>query len=645
MDARAWRAVAISHRDDRDRRHRAGDRAPLLRRRDRGVHRSQRSAARGARIWGLPVTIAVFTLTAYVGAPQFVLILRALSRSGRSRASGLRGSRPSCRAPSPISPAASPARKRASASAARPAGASRASWARTRFARELPGALCADGAVRRRQHGVRRGAREFLALHRRPRGWRAAEDRDLRFRRRRHHGRARGRISARRADGRCRDRAVVAGRRVRAAFHRGHRNSTADPELPLHALARMRATVPGHETASDCARARLCAGRLRRSARRRRIKATARIRNCPRPRSGGPIPTLERGRTLWAGPTTARRLRLPASPSRATPRISRTRAGSTCCRTAMCSSRRAPREPRSGGGIEGWIRNRMQRRAGALGDSANRITLLRDSDGDGDVDARHVFAENLNQPFGMALVGEYFYVANTDAVVRFRYTPDAVRVTGDPETVLSLPHREGDNGHWTRNLAVAPGRIEALRRRRLRHQHRRRRHGGGGRPRGDLGVQSRMAREARIFASGLRNPVGLEFEPHTGALWVAVNERDMLGDNLVPDYMTSVRDGALLRLAVLLLRRSSRRTRRNPRQRPPASADRAGLCARRAHRLAWLALLRRRRLPEHYWNGAFIGQHGSWNRRAPAGYKVVFVPFAERPSRGRRRRLPHRLPE
>src|SRR5262245_23770499 len=106
----------------------------------------------------------------------------------------------------------------------------------------------------------------------------------------------------------------------------------------------------------------------------------------------------------------------------------------------------------TGGGLMGWIRNSVQRRAGALGDSADRITLLRDADHDGVVETRHVFAEHLNQPFGMALVGGYFYVGNTDAVVRFPYVDGATQLAGEGEVVLRLPHREGDNGHWTRNL-------------------------------------------------------------------------------------------------------------------------------------------------------------------------------------------------
>lgn len=283
--------------------------------------------------------------------------------------------------------------------------------------------------------------------------------------------------------------------------------------------------------------------------------------------------------------------------------------------------------PSRGGGLEGWIGNMVQRHAGALAESANRITLLRDSDGDGDVDERHVFAENLNQPFGMALVGDYFYVANTDAVVRFRYAPDAVRVTGNPETVLELPHRDGDNGHWTRSLAVSPDGSKlyvAV---------------GSSTNIADDGMEHEEGRaaiwefnpdgsEARIFASGLRNPVGMEFEPSAGVLWVSVNERDMLGDNLAPDFMTSVRDGAFYGWPYYYY--GEHRDERVPipanvRLQSPIAPD----YALGAHTASLgLHFYRGQALPEHYRGGVFIGQHGSWNRREPAGYKVIYVPFA-----------------
>lgn len=281
--------------------------------------------------------------------------------------------------------------------------------------------------------------------------------------------------------------------------------------------------------------------------------------------------------------------------------------------------------PQRGGGIMGWIRNSVQRHAGALAGSADRITLLRDTDGDGDVDARTVFAENLNQPIGMALLDGYLYIANTDAVVRFAYTPGAVRLMGEGETVLELPYREGNNGHWTRTLAVSPDGTKlyvAV---------------GSASNIGDDGMDVEEGRAAvwefnpdgggaRVFASGLRNPVGMEFEPESGVLWVAVNERDMLGDNLVPDYMTSVRDGAFYGWPYSYFGQNVD-ARVEP-QRPDLVARAlAPDYALGAHTASLgLHFYTGEALPA-YRGGVFIGQHGSWNRSVHAGYKVVFVPF------------------
>ncbi|MEZ5994873.1 MAG: sorbosone dehydrogenase family protein [Hyphomonadaceae bacterium] len=280
----------------------------------------------------------------------------------------------------------------------------------------------------------------------------------------------------------------------------------------------------------------------------------------------------------------------------------------------------------TGGGVMGWIRNAVQRRAGALHASANRITLLRDSDGDGAVDERSVFVENLNQPIGMALVGDYFYVANTDEVVRFRYTPGAVRLTGASQRVLVLPHREGDNGHWTRNLIASPDGAKLYV------------SVGSSSNIADYGMEAEEGRaaiwqfnpdgsEARIFASGLRNPVGMDWAPGTGALWVAVNERDMLGDNLVPDYITSVRDGAFYGWPYSYWGQNvDERVR--PQQPDLVASAIAPDYALGAHTASLgLHFCRGDTLGAHYQGGAFIGQHGSWNRTERVGYKVVFVPF------------------
>lgn len=283
--------------------------------------------------------------------------------------------------------------------------------------------------------------------------------------------------------------------------------------------------------------------------------------------------------------------------------------------------------PSRGGGVVGWIRNSVQRNAGALAESANRITLLRDRDQDGDVDERHVFAENLNQPFGMALVGDALYVANTDAVLRFRYMTGAVRIEGAGEVVLQLPYREGDNGHWTRSLVanadgsklyVAVGSASNIADEGLDAEE----------GRAAIWELSPDGSEARVFASGLRNPVGMDWAPGSGALWVAVNERDMLGDNLVPDYMTSVRDGGFYGWPYYYY--GENRDERvaipeNVRLQQPIAPD----YALGAHTASLgLHFYRGAALPERYRGGVFVGQHGSWNRSEPAGYKVIFVPFA-----------------
>jgi glucose/arabinose dehydrogenase len=297
-------------------------------------------------------------------------------------------------------------------------------------------------------------------------------------------------------------------------------------------------------------------------------------------------------------------------------KVSSIRVGFMCCPTAMCSSRKRRlnhrRAAASLAGFKTW----------------SSVERARDSDGDGVVDARHVFAENLNQPIGMVLVGDYFYVANTDSVVRFRYTTDAVRVPGRPETVLALPHRDGDNGHWTRNLIAdrAGSKIYVS--------------VGSSSNIADHGMEAEEGRaaiwqfnpdgsDAHVFASGLRNPVGMAWEPIHGGLWTAVNERDMLGDNLVPDYITNVHEGAFYGWPYYYW--GNHRDERvqipaNVRLQAPTAPD----FALGAHTASLgLTFYEADSFPEAYWGGAFVGQHGSWNRTEHVGYKVVFVPFSE----------------
>lgn len=283
-------------------------------------------------------------------------------------------------------------------------------------------------------------------------------------------------------------------------------------------------------------------------------------------------------------------------------------------------------QPSSGGGVQDWIQNAVQQHAGALGQSANRIVMLRDDNHDGVVDSHYDFANDLNQPFGMALIGDHFYVANTDSVMRFRYTPDAVRVPGRGAVILRLPHRDGDNGHWTRTLAVSPDGSKLYV------------SVGSSSNIADHGMADERGRAAiwqfnpdgsgaRVYASGLRNAVGLEFDPRSGELWTAVNERDMLGDNLVPDYMTHVVEGGFYGWPYSYWGRhvDVRVRPQNPTLVATALTPDFALGAHTAS--LGLHFYRGSALPERYRSGVFVGQHGSWNRSQFVGYKVVFVPF------------------
>jgi glucose/arabinose dehydrogenase len=282
----------------------------------------------------------------------------------------------------------------------------------------------------------------------------------------------------------------------------------------------------------------------------------------------------------------------------------------------------------SGGGIKGWAMRFFLQRAGAGVPSADRITLLRDADGDGVVDTRSVFLDGLHSPFGMALVGGDFYVANTDALLRFPYEEGQTRIEQPGERVVELPGGP-INHHWTKNVVARPD---------------------GSRLYVAVGSNSNMAERGmaveagraaiweidpatgdhRIYASGLRNPVGLAFEPATGVLWTTVNERDELGSDLVPDYLTAVRDGAFYGWPF-----SYFGDHVDPRVEPP----RPDLVAQAVvpdyalgPHTASLGLAfadGAQSLPDELRSGAFIGQHGSWNRRPRSGYKVIFVPFED----------------
>ncbi|WP_127996806.1 PQQ-dependent sugar dehydrogenase [Piscinibacter defluvii] len=261
------------------------------------------------------------------------------------------------------------------------------------------------------------------------------------------------------------------------------------------------------------------------------------------------------------------------------------------------------------------------RRAAAIGPSPNRITLLRDADHDGVADVRDTFLENLRQPFGMALVGDTFYVGHTDGVLAYAYQPGATRLAGAGRRLST--HKPG--GHWTRSLLasrdglrlyVGVGSLSNIGERGMDAEEGR-----------ACIVEIDLARgSSRIFAAGLRNPVGLAWEPVTGALWTVVNERDGLGDETPPDYLTSVREGGFYGWPYCYWGRTVD-------DRVPQDAALVATALQPDYALGGhtaslgLCWLPAGTLPG-YGEGMVIGQHGSWNRSTLSGYKVVHVPFA-----------------
>ncbi|HEY9098329.1 MAG TPA: sorbosone dehydrogenase family protein [Thiobacillus sp.] len=291
----------------------------------------------------------------------------------------------------------------------------------------------------------------------------------------------------------------------------------------------------------------------------------------------------------------------------------------------------APPKPEDGKSIKGWIMKWVMKRAGAGVPSANRITLLRDADGDGIAEVRTVFLSGLHSPFGMTLVGNDLYVANSDGLVRFPYRSGETRITAPGIHVIDLPAGP-INHHWTKNvianrdgsrLFVTVGSNSNV---------------------GENGMENEVNRAAilevdpatgrsRIFASGLRNPNGLAWEPQSGALWTTVNERDEIGSDLVPDYMTSVKDGAFYGWPYSYYGQHVDTRVKPPRPDLVAKAIAPDFALGTHTASLGLAFYESTLLPSHYAGGAFIGQHGSWNRQPPSGYKVIFVPFeAGRPA-------------
>ena len=284
-----------------------------------------------------------------------------------------------------------------------------------------------------------------------------------------------------------------------------------------------------------------------------------------------------------------------------------------------------PPRPEDARGIKGWAMKLVMGWAGAATPSADRITLLRDADGDGIVESRSVFLDGLHSPFGMALVGRDFYVANTDAVVRFPYEEGQTQITARGVKVVDLPAGP-INHHWTKNLIASRdgSRLYVAI--------------GSNSNVAENGIAAEEGRAAiwevdpstgrhRIFASGLRNPVGLALEPETGVLWTTVNERDELGSDLVPDYMTAVKDGAFYGWPYSYF--GAHVDRRVKPQRPDLVARAIVPDYALGAHTACLGLVfaEGNRLTPEFSSGAFVGQHGSWNRRPRSGYKVIFVPF------------------
>nr|WP_228760662.1 sorbosone dehydrogenase family protein [Lysobacter niastensis] len=293
----------------------------------------------------------------------------------------------------------------------------------------------------------------------------------------------------------------------------------------------------------------------------------------------------------------------------------------------VAESNAPPRPKDAPAGIRSMVMKQMMKRAGAAVPSANRITLLRDADGDGRAEVRSVFLEGLNSPFGMTLVGDEFYVANTDALVRYRYSPGQLRITASPTTVTPLPGGKR-NHHWTKNV------IASRDGRRLYVTV------GSNSNVAEHGMEEEKDRAAilevdpvagayRVFASGLRNPNGMDWQPETGSLWTVVNERDEIGSDLVPDYLTEVHGGAFYGWPYSYFGAHVDERVKPPRPELVATARVPDYALGPHTASLGLSFYQGMLLPSPYRHGAFIGQHGSWNRKPHSGYKVIFIPFVD----------------
>jgi glucose/arabinose dehydrogenase len=287
----------------------------------------------------------------------------------------------------------------------------------------------------------------------------------------------------------------------------------------------------------------------------------------------------------------------------------------------------APPRPEEGRGLKGMAMKFVMKVAGAAVPSANRITLLRDVDGDGEAETRTVFLDGLNSPFGMALVGHDFYVANTDAVMRYAYTPGATRITGTGQKLTDLPAGPF-NHHWTKSLIANRDGTKLYAT------------VGSNSNVAEHGMEVEDGRAAiweidtktgakRVFASGMRNPNGLAWEPRTGKLWTVVNERDELGPDLVPDYLTSVAAGGFYGWPYSYYGAHVDERVSPPRPDLVAKAIRPDYALGNHVAPLGLAYSDGGALGGALGSGAFVGEHGSWNRNPKSGYAVVFVPFTD----------------
>jgi len=269
----------------------------------------------------------------------------------------------------------------------------------------------------------------------------------------------------------------------------------------------------------------------------------------------------------------------------------------------------------------------VMKRAGAGVRSADRISLLRDTDGNGIADMRSVFLSGLTSPFGMALIEDRVYVANTDGVVSFPYSTGDTEIAAEGSYLAALPAGEL-NHHWTKSLvASADGRFLYA-------------GVGSNSDHGENGMDQEQGRaaiweidvetgESRLFATGLRNPVGMDFEPSTGVLWTAVNERDALGGDLVPDYMTSVTDGGFYGWPYSYYGANLDPRIDDQRQDLVATAIVPDYALGPHTASLGLRFAADASLGSRWKEGVFVGQHGSWNRKPRSGYKVIFIPFAD----------------